>query len=48
MITDGVVLTTEEVDMNVEKDRSKRTKKDGAVSSLLGSAGSQGGPVREQ
>jgi hypothetical protein len=47
MITDGeTVLVNEEV--NNEKDRTKRTKKDGAVSPSIGSAGSREDSVRSQ
>jgi hypothetical protein len=46
MATDGNTL--EPSGTEVEKDRAKRTKKDGANSSSLGSAGSQDDPVRTQ
>jgi hypothetical protein len=48
MVTDETILALAEYEEDKTTDRTKRSKKDGADSPSLGSAGSRGEPVREQ
>jgi hypothetical protein len=48
MVTDETILALVDYEEDKTTDRTKRSKKDGADSPSLGSAGSRGEPVREQ
>jgi hypothetical protein len=48
MVTDETILALAEYEEDKTTDRTKRSKKDGADSPSLGSAGSRGEPIREQ
>ena len=48
MITNGITKPNTNPKEVMEKERSKRSKKDGANSTSLGSAGSREGSVRSQ
>jgi hypothetical protein len=48
MVTDETILALANYEEDKTTDRTNRSKKDGADSPSLGSAGSRGEPVREQ